>query len=1034
MDQTDMHDDNTLPALRPTVTELPFEEKDPTEAVRPGAWWRLVDPAHAFASRPRSAETLVLMVQEARRVDGELHTVVLRAHPLWKPFTEESRGLKMLADDFLGSFQPAGDGDAVRAAEAGAAMERVQAAMAAMAAIPNDEPTLLALSDARREAAAKKARRGSRDDKKDSAAEDKTRTGADGAEKPAVLLPAVLLPSRDVAAAQDKAQRQIALLEGRQAWIEDRGAEMKEAMGLVSAYQDEKVALTMATVSEAQAHANTLLAKVTTLRLFTGEDIDVKTLVEGEGADPAEPLVFMQRLLYLDDEIFVHGLDEEMGLDLSDGLNADHLGALPDILRTHPELVSRMLPFQRCVVLARIRRERRQHSELSESMAGAIRQIFEQIAQEEADRRVLVLVRDGGKLHMVLADEQTSRAERLFPSQAEIQKLFSRRTRRGEVASSITPDDLDYTDARVQHDSRALHYKRFLIMFWGLHEREGLFGPFMPGGENWLLSSTHDARFRFLHDEENALEDGRGSIRDWIRGRNSGVAAGSRVVGQWGLAACSSRAPSLRKHERDRDTVLATPEMAASMEIVRQDAGELVVDVPSVKEVWSRTQRDFTDKKFRARFTLVGKGGSWITQMPEESLCLDTVTATELDSWIAHRGARAIYKTWILGFAHARKVLREEEAALRARFEAAPDGAGVTWEAFLKASLTWRRAKRWAMPKTARDTAAIMAVARALNAAKEEDDKTLWVTVDAKARIQRWAPVDARDEGHPVASAWARNLDEAAETRLVFAPTDPTALPGCVRTPDTWAEWRKTLLEQTPAGMRTPEDLEALRAVGTPERIARLDALASGDKAAIRALLEEAFTVAHKISRNHVRLPVFEATLAAGLVEDGEQRRPLGDTLGDTLGDPLGDPLGDRGHGQRNDSAVLIVGITACPLEIALHAGMETEVMALAQGLYNQPQAAINRLKKHLEDRGPLRLGLVYGIARDDLPGWAKRGWLNEDARLSRLGGTGVGASGAERLRDRLRAKAEDWPRRPGGAKITLWTSPEAETLLDRLA
>lgn len=986
-------------ALTP-VDRYAAAASDPADAVRPGSWWRLAQPDHPFAARPRDADDLILLVDEARRVDGELHTVILRPHPMWADSYQHRAGLRMLAADFLSAFQPAPDGDAVRAAEAERAMDRVQRAMASMAAVPDDEPALLALADAKRAA---------------QSSPEPAAPSADGASHaPSVLLPAALLPGRDLSAAMSRAERMVKLVEGRQAWIEARGAEMKTAMALVTGYQEERVALTLASVSDAQRHAKELMARVTSLRLFTGEDVSVRQLVDGASAPSDEPLYFYQRLLYLDEEIFVFGLDERFGVDLSAGFTAEHMDVLPKILATYPDLVNRMMPHPRSMVLARVRRDRRDHAPLPDDLSSALRRIFSDRAEDAADARVMILIRDGQRVHAVLADEETSNAQRLFPSKAEIDKLFSRPSWGREADIAITPDDLDYTDARSAHDARAQHYKRLLLIAWGLHARLELFGPFMDREANWLLATTHSSRFRFLADEENVLHDGRGSVEDWIAARNAGLVAGSRIVANWGPFANSRNAPSLRAYERDHERVLAEPVVPVSVQTVRQDGAQLVVAVEAVKTVWSQSAFSHVDKTFNARVVIHDAAARSSISLRQHCLCLDTVTSDELDAWISNRSARRSYRSWIQPFAVARALLRREEAELRVLYDAAADAAGVEWADFLAASRVWRDAKRWSMPRTSADAAAILAIARARAVARSNapDSDEAFVEVDAKARIAVWRRADGAEHGLPTSAPWVVSGD-----RRAVAPVRPAARPGCVRESDGWDLWRQSLYAQCPPALHRPEDLSALSVLQAAERLESIRRLMNGDASAVQLLVHELFDIAHRISKRSVILPRLHIALAAGVSV------------------PTSTPESDTRprHGSfRVKSWVEAprafgLGLIASPLRVGLMLGQAQLVRKLACDLYRDPELAIQRASA--SDTSLFRLAWAPDLAANQLVEWARR----PDALLSEDGlGLESVEPGFDSLEQALAAAfARRW-RRDDPSELRIVVSEEARNVLER--
>ncbi len=142
--------------------------------IEPGSWWRLVDQSHDLASRPAPPHGLILMVSEARVVDGVVHTVVLHQHPLWMGNYRYNEP-KLLAREFLDAFVPEPEGEALREAEIAAVMGRVNAISDEMRSPPDP----MALLEAKQADDARKAR-----DAREAAKNDNSRAGATHDETP----------------------------------------------------------------------------------------------------------------------------------------------------------------------------------------------------------------------------------------------------------------------------------------------------------------------------------------------------------------------------------------------------------------------------------------------------------------------------------------------------------------------------------------------------------------------------------------------------------------------------------------------------------------------------------------------------------------------------------------------------------------------------------------------------------------------------------------------------------------------------------
>ena len=625
-----------IPSVRPDQTSrMSGPEAD---RLTPGTWWRLTDPDHEIAKRDWEpgvsppAHGIILLLSDLHIVDGEVHAVSLHGHPLLR-----MGRIKLLHDAFINAFAPCPEGEALRAAELAAMMGRIQMIGASMSDMPGDEALIAQFPP--------------KPKTPDPAAgpSDTPENIPDSAR--AVQLPAALLPSGDVVAAQARIERGIALLEARSAWVKGKTDEMQHGMKIVQSYQEERVAQTLAGISGQRKMAEGLLRNVHTMRLFLGEGVEVDTLLQGASAPASEPLHLMQRMLYLDEEIFVSSVMDE-------GFHAGNMRDLPHLLSANPDLLDRMLPHPRCVAIARIRRKSREFETPKNLM-----DVFSLIEKDQQDKFVQILIRDGENVHMVMADEETSRAQRLFPSRAEIDAIFTDRSRydwekRAYQTREITPFDIEYSDKRGEHDQRALFYKRFLIILWGLQERKGVFGPFIAPDTNWLEETTHTRHFRFIHDEENVLSDGLRPVSAWIAEMNAWIRPGSRVLVQGNRIMTPDTAPTAYSsdrgaggYERHRDRHAAN---RVDELIVGRRGAELIVQLP--------TEQGYRDRRMNTPVRLREADGTVVTS---GALCLDRADAKTLRRYINSRQERASYLSWLALFMAALPIVEAREAADR---------------------------------------------------------------------------------------------------------------------------------------------------------------------------------------------------------------------------------------------------------------------------------------------------------------------------------------------------------------------------------
>jgi len=643
-----MHSDDTLPAEWSPMsnTGMPPEH----ENIVPGSWWRITGAFKDLAERDAPAHGMIFLMSEVRVIDGEIHTVVLHEHPRFG-----SKTFMVLLDDLLLNFTHAPDGEALRASELAELMGEITQITSRMASPPSDAELIKSLPAPVSEA------------------------------EPEAKVPSVLLPSGDVNAAQHKVETAIAVLEARQSWVETQTADMQQKMHLVANFQKEKVAVGLAGISEQRKTAETMLANVQTMRLWLGEDQRFESLVEGQGAGPEDKLHFMQRMLYLDEELFTHSR--------IDGFNGDDMRDLPHLLQNNPQLVERMLPFKRCVAIAKVRRSMRPFDPPSDASA-----LMALMAAYEQDEKIHILIRNGDQVSMVTTDEITSKASRLFPSKSEIDAIFTERARFGSEARMITPQDVEYSDKRADHDSRALFYKRVLLILWGLAERENVLGEFIGKGANWLEQDVHANSFVFIHDEEGVIHDGRPSVTSYLDQNRACIRPGARVLVQWSKAMSEQSAPQVFDLASERSYAFLKVNLLERFGLgtVETRGDDLIVKCPVSKRSYhSDTKPYLTPMKLQWTEKSWGK---YNTHMPEGFLCIDDTTAEDLRYYFNSRIHRQNYLSYLHLFDEALRILDAEEKELAPFLQRILD-AGVEEATARQAIGLWRTSSKGAIPQ-----------------------------------------------------------------------------------------------------------------------------------------------------------------------------------------------------------------------------------------------------------------------------------------------------------------------------------------------
>ena len=910
-----------IPSVRPA--ESSRMNGPESDRLKPGTWWRLTDPEHEIAKRDWEPGVtppehgIVLLLSELHIVDGEVHAVTLHGHPL-----KRMGRAKLLHDAFISAFVPCPEGEALRAAELAAMMGQIQTIGASMSDMPGDE-ALISLYPPK----------------------SKAPDAADGTATARVLLPAALLPSGDVTAAQAKIERGVAILEARSAWVKARTDEMQHGMKIVQSYQEERVAQSLAGISEQRKLAEGLLRNVHTMRLFLGEGVEVETLLDGESAPADEPLHLMQRMLYLDEEIFVSSVMDE-------GFHAGNMKDLPALLSANPDLLERMLPHPRCVAIARVRRKSREFA-----APKSLLDVFALIEKDQQDRFVQILIRDGENVRMVMADEETSRAERLFPSGAEIDAIFTDRSRydwdkRAYQTREITPFDIEYSEKRGEHDKRALFYKRFLIILWGLQERKQVFGPFIPQGANWLEETTHSRHFRFVHDEENVLTDGLKPVSAWITEMNAWIRPGSRVMVQGDRIMTPDTAPTAYSSDRgaggyerhrDRHAQSRFDELT-----VGRRGAELIVQLP--------TEQGYGDRRMNTPVRLREADGTVVTS---GALCLDRADAKTLRRYINSRQERASYLSWLALFMAALPIVEAREAADQRMIDRVSRTRPDLSEALPEAVRMTREATKGELGPD-HDVRVVWLADRLARAADLSlTDPGLQLRLRANGDLVRLtAP---RDRVSPearmplleatVLRSWSAQTPKEGASRLIpfsHLPEPGETVIGGIIGPE---ETRAVRALAAP-GLRDPAAHEVLRSLTTDiwsEEVREfLEESDTAGEHRLRTWLDEAREMNYETSQRQVRIP--------------------------SLVIPAGVAILDA---ERGGSAAWALRLALDPVLLAFRRGRADLVAHMCNRLYRNPEAGLNRQLERSEKQSALVLERfrLTDEAPLSAPQVVERGW-----------------------------------------------------------
>lgn len=616
-------------------------------APQPGTYWKasanIAERSDNQMDTPTLAKGTVLMLSSVEFADGEPHVYHFAPHPNWDA---DADGVKVHADLFYQHFEPAPEGEAVRAKELARLIEKMDETKRLMMAPPPDMPSALLLSH------------------------DPTQAiGEPGTE---------LATAEQIQSITHYAEAMRDAAEKQSKWITRHSETLGKQGGRLAAFHKERAQAALARAHAQLEGVKGVLRTVANLEIYIGKGVEVIPLREGEPAARDERITIYQDVLSLDEESLI--LLDQGGLD---HCNTE---ALIDALED-PALVQRLIPAQRGMVLVRFRNS---YKEFVKTKPGA--DAGERIsaglineAMTKESRRVRLLIRDGEQLTLVDADDILKPIKQLMPTQAEQDGHFLRKRSHWREPERITRDDMDYAAAQREQLGAIDNYGKVLVMLWGLHDRTGLFDAAgIPRMTNWLDPAMHGHYLHLVsHDVLLGVE--RPDFKAWQAQQNKYLVAGSWVAVDLGKAFIKDNAPGAfsrvnrgRSYQDyyDRFWKPSADIGGVFIDRVRQDKDGLFVEVPTVYDGYGR------GSKGRTMMTKL-----WVRQgtaVAEGVLTLDRVRAPDLSYYLESRQQRRNYEAYIELFRAAREWVRQRDAAeqpMRDMLRRAVTEAGIAHDA-----------------------------------------------------------------------------------------------------------------------------------------------------------------------------------------------------------------------------------------------------------------------------------------------------------------------------------------------------------------
>lgn len=629
-------------------TTLHTEKIERFTVLNSGTYWKALEDIEDKGI----TEGMVLLLESVRFVEGVPHTIILRPHPKhvrymarvrddsdsdW--YNKTIREHRFLTDDFLVKFEFEPDYKRIRTAEIKEIQDDIDRMQNKMIRVQSNPQEFQAIVD-------KRIRKKRKRERKENPEEVHLPSTIHA---PADIIQHVQKASiKDVVKAGVTEDRILAMrhaAEGvheqavvRSEWLKERTEKIGDRIKDMVPYYEEQAKAALAGTEDVREYVKKLERGIETLDLYTGKNVNIKTINEGTSADPDVPLTCVQKKLYADEEIAVWR-PVDSSWDIRD------MDSFDKALVEEESFKSQIFPTERCVVIVAATRRDIDYGD-----------VYVNHYRNKENKQVFLLVRDGENMYRVSSPiESHSGAVRLFPGRDELEQHFH-----GVDGTQITLQDVAFTDRLRDHESETVHYKRFLILFAGLDHRLSLFGPFhdKPDSFDFVTVEFQNKHMRFLRDD-----DGEGMLptevkmpfRDYIKDLNSEIRPGSRVMFVWRDVLDHECAPACFTYSSNQNEYWRKYDAVKDHEVLEvfKQGKDLAVRVMVTGQT-----NNWEDRTFGAYVNL-SKVEPWGSDRLG-CLCVDRLDPDEIEWYIQSRKTREYHLEYIEIFRHAAQHAREE--------------------------------------------------------------------------------------------------------------------------------------------------------------------------------------------------------------------------------------------------------------------------------------------------------------------------------------------------------------------------------------
>lgn len=451
------------------------------------------------------------------------------------------------------------------------------------------------------------------------------------------------LDTTKLEAFRDSLNKPMDLIKIQSEWLQEQTANIQKLAEGVFPFIIESAEVARAQTSEIEKTINDTMKSIRNMDLYLGTNVEVLTIVEGQGAAQEEKLTLVQEVLFADAEL---SLFHEC-VETFDGRDKSLLWKQ---FIEHPQFIDHIFPTQRCALLMRTNAKAKDYGNA-----------WENYQINPMNMQVFLLVRNGANVYAVFSPISSHiSASRLFPAQDEIERHLFQDLKSDEPIQ-INIDNLNYSDALDAVECEILHYKRFLLLIAGLDHRLNLFGKFytVDNPMQIFYPEFQKKHFNFISDAsgEGMLplqEESRPSVRQYIDESNRLITIGTHIIIDTESAITLESAPScFSRHIHYKQDQTCYPKNSFELVRVQRDKNGLFVKIP-VKAA------SYTDRKdFEARVSL-----SLGSYSMNSHLSLSTITYEDIQFYLNSRHHRKDFISYIKIFKFAKEFLIERERNL----------------------------------------------------------------------------------------------------------------------------------------------------------------------------------------------------------------------------------------------------------------------------------------------------------------------------------------------------------------------------------